>query len=135
MEWFESVLFVHSPVQAVVVLSVIIAVGLGLGKIHVAGISLGVTWVFFAGIMAGHFGLSIDPAMLSYAESFGLVLFVYELGLKVGPGFFSSFRKGGVRLNLLGLCVVLIGTLMAVLLAGLCKVSMSYILVFLCVGK
>ena len=125
MEWFESVLFVHSPVQAVVVLSVIIAVGLGLGKIHVAGISLGVTWVFFAGIMAGHFGLSIDPAMLSYAESFGLVLFVYELGLKVGPGFFSSFRKGGVRLNLLGLCVVLIGTLMAVLLSGLCKVSMA----------
>lgn len=125
MEWFESVLFTHSPVQAVVVLSVIIAVGLGLGKIHVAGISLGVTWVFFAGIMAGHFGLSIDPAMLSYAESFGLVLFVYELGLKVGPGFFSSFRKGGVRLNLLGLCVVGLGTLVAMLLSQLCNVNMA----------
>lgn len=63
--------------QAVVVLSLISAIGLGLGKIHVCGISLGVTFVFFAGIIAGHFGLSIDPQMLNYAESFGLVIFVY----------------------------------------------------------
>lgn len=114
MDWLQTVFFEHSPLQAVVVISVIIAVGLGLGKIHFWGVSLGVTWVFFAGILAGHFGLSIDPAMLSYAESFGLVLFVYELGLKVGPGFFSSFRTGGVKLNLIGLAVVLIGTLMAI---------------------
>ena len=114
MDWLQTVFFEHSPLQAVVVISVIIAVGLGLGKIHFWGVSLGVTWVFFAGILAGHFGLSIDPAMLSYAESFGLVLFVYELGLKVGPGFFSSFRTGGVKLNLIGLAVVLLGTLMAI---------------------
>ena len=69
--------------QAVVVLSLISAIGLGLGKIHVCGISLGVTFVFFAGIIAGHFGLSIDPQMLNYAESFGLVIFVYALGLQV----------------------------------------------------
>ena len=74
------------------VLSLISAIGLGLGKIHICGISLGVTFVFFAGIIAGHFGLSIDPQMLNYAESFGLVIFVYALGLQVGPGFFSSFR-------------------------------------------
>ena len=110
MEWFESVIMQHSPIQAVIVISVIIAVGLGLGKIKLWGISLGVTWVFFAGILAGHLGLSIDPAMLKYAESFGLVLFVYELGLKVGPGFFSSFRKGGVRLNIMGLLLVFLGT-------------------------
>ncbi|MDE5837963.1 MAG: transporter, partial [Paramuribaculum sp.] len=114
MDWLQTVIFEHSPLQAVVVISVIIAVGLGLGKIHFWGVSLGVTWVFFAGILAGHFGLSIDPAMLSYAESFGLVLFVYELGLKVGPGFFSSFRTGGIKLNLIGLAVVLLGTLMAI---------------------
>ncbi len=65
MEWIQTVFITHSPLQAVVVLSVIIAVGLGLGKIHICGVSLGVTWVFFAGIIAGHFGLGIDPAMLS----------------------------------------------------------------------
>lgn len=117
MEWIQSVIFENSPVQAVVVLSIIIAVGLGLGKIHVWGISLGVTWVFFAGILAGHLGLSIDPAMLVFAESFGLVVFVYELGLKVGPGFFSSFRRGGIKLNLLGLGTVFAGTLCAIALS------------------
>lgn len=125
MEWLETVFCQHSPLQAVIVLSVIIAVGLGLGKIHLFGISLGVTWVFFAGILAGHFGLSIDPAMLNYAESFGLVLFVYELGLKVGPGFFSSFRKGGVTLNLLGLGTVVLGTLTAIALSIGLGISMA----------
>lgn len=113
MEWIASLFFDHTPLQAVVVLAIIIAAGLGLGKIRIGGVSLGVTFVFFMGILAGHLGLNIDPMMLSYAESFGLVLFVYELGLKVGPGFFSSFRKGGVGLNMLGLGVILIGTLMA----------------------
>jgi AspT/YidE/YbjL antiporter-like protein len=114
MNWLENLFFEHSALQAVVVISVIIATGLGLGKIRVCGISLGVTFVFFAGILAGHLGLNIDPNMLTYAESFGLVLFVYELGLQVGPGFFSSFRKGGVQLNMLGLLVILLGTVMAV---------------------
>lgn len=98
-----------------VVLSLISAIGLGLGKIRFWGISLGVTFVFFAGIVAGHLGLSIDPQMLNYAESFGLVLFVYALGLQVGPGFFSSFRKGGMQLNMLAIGVLLIGTVMTVL--------------------
>ena len=97
------------------VLSLISAIGLGLGKIHICGISLGVTFVFFAGIIAGHFGLSIDSQMLNYAESFGLVIFVYALGLQVGPGFFSSFRTGGVQLNMLAVGVVLIGTVMTLL--------------------
>lgn len=113
MNWLETLLYQQSALQALVVLSIIIAMGLGLGKIRIGGISLGVTFVFFTGILAGHLGLSIDPDMLSYAESFGLVLFVYELGLKVGPGFFSTFRKGGVKLNLLGLGVILLGSLMA----------------------
>ncbi|MDE6793463.1 MAG: putative transporter, partial [Muribaculaceae bacterium] len=125
MDWLTNVFITHSPLQAVIVLAVIIAVGLGLGKIQVFGISLGVTWVFFSGILAGHLGLSIDNAMLEYAESFGLVLFVYELGLKVGPGFFSSFRKGGVKLNLLGLATVLVGTGLAVGLSYLIKIPMQ----------
>ena len=115
MDWLYSLFVEHSALQAVVVLSLISAIGLGLGKIHICGISLGVTFVFFAGIIAGHFGLSIDPQMLNYAESFGLVIFVYALGLQVGPGFFSSFRTGGVQLNMLAVGVVLIGTVMTLL--------------------
>lgn len=114
MEWIRSILMEHSAMQAVVIIALIIAAGLGLGKIKIKGISLGVTWVFFAGIFAGHIGLSIDSSMLHFAENFGLVLFVYELGLQVGPGFFSSFRKGGIQLNMLALSVILIGTIMAV---------------------
>lgn len=132
MEWLYNIFFEHSPLQAVVVLSVITAVGLGLGKIRVCGISLGVTFVFFAGILAGHLGFTIDPKMLSYAESFGLVLFVYELGLQVGPGFFSSFRKGGIQLNMLGLGVVLLGTLMAVALSLSMEIPMSDMVGVLC---
>ena len=106
MEWLESLFLEHSALQAVCVISVIIAIGLGLGKLRVCGISLGVTFVFFTGILAGHLGLSINTEILKYAEDFGLMLFIYELGLKVGPGFFSSFRSGGIKLNLLGLGLV-----------------------------
>lgn len=125
MDWIQSLFTDHSAVQAVALLAVIIAVGLGLGKIKVFGISLGVTFVFFMGILAGHLGFSIDPMMLKYAENFGLVLFVYELGLKVGPGFFSSFRSGGVKLNSIGLGLVLLGTACAVGLSYLFGVSMA----------
>ena len=117
MEWLYETLFEHTALQAVIILSLITAIGIALGKIHICGISLGVTFVFFTGIFAGHIGLSIDPQMLSYAESFGLVLFVYALGLQVGPGFFSSFRKEGYVLNLLGLGVIAIGTAMAIALS------------------
>ena len=112
MEWINSILIEHSVIQAVVVIAMISALGLALGKISVYGVSLGVTFVFFAGIAAGHFGLSIDPQMLNYAESFGLIIFVYALGLQVGPGFFGSFRKGGMTLNMLAFAVILVGTAM-----------------------
>lgn len=117
MQWISDTFLSHSSLQAVIIISVIIAVGLALGKIRIWGISLGVTFVFFAGIIAGHIGLSIDPTILHYTENLGLVLFVYELGLKVGPGFFSSFRKGGMELNLLGLGVLLLGTAMTILIS------------------
>ncbi len=125
MNWIDSLFVTHSPLQAVIVISVIIAVGLGLGKIKIMGVSLGVTFVFFVGILAGHLGISIDSQMLQYAQSFGLVLFVYELGLKVGPGFFASFRSGGVKLNMLGLTTVLLGTLLAVGMVVIGGVPMS----------
>lgn len=132
MEWLDSLFVDHSPLQAVIVISVIIALGLGLGKIKVMGVSLGVTFVFFVGILAGHLGFSIDPQMLQYAQSFGLVLFVYELGLKVGPGFFASFRSGGIKLNMLGLATVLLGTLMAVGISLIWHIPMGDMVGILC---
>ena len=132
MEWLNNLFFEHSALQAVVVMAIIIAVGLGFGKIRLWGISLGVTCVFFAGILAGHLGFSIIPDMLTYAESFGLVLFVYELGLQVGPGFFSSFRKGGIQLNMLGFGVILVGTLMALLFSKLGHIPMGDMVGILC---
>ncbi len=132
MNWIESLFFEHTPLQAVIVMSIIIAAGLGLGKIKIGGVGLGVTFVFFMGILAGHLGFSIDPAMLSYAESFGLVLFVYELGLKVGPGFFSSFRSGGIGLNMLGLWVILLGTAMAIAFCYIFSMPMSDMIGVLC---
>ncbi|WP_455761472.1 putative transporter [Phocaeicola coprophilus] len=132
MEWLYNLFFEQSALQAVVILSLITAVGLGLGKIHIFGISLGVTFVFFMGILAGHLGFSIDPQMLTYAESFGLVLFVYALGLQVGPGFFSSFQRGGYRLNLLSLGVIVLGTVMAVLLSRVTTVDLPDMVGILC---
>lgn len=132
MEWLYNLFFEQSALQAVVILSLITAVGLGLGKIHIFGISLGVTFVFFMGILAGHLGFSIDPQMLTYAESFGLVLFVYALGLQVGPGFFSSFQRGGYRLNLLSLGVIVLGTVMAVLLSRVTTIDLPDMIGILC---
>ncbi len=132
MYWIEEILTQHSALQAVVVISIIIAVGLGLGKLRVMGVSLGVTFVFFIGILAGHIGLSIDSQMLDFAQSFGLALFVYELGLKVGPGFFSSFRKGGIKLNLLCVGVIILGTLLSVAIGYCCGVDMPDMVVILC---
>ena len=96
------------------ILSLICATGLALGRLKIFGVSLGVTFVFFAGIIAGHFGIAIDPEMLALAQNFGLILYIYSLGLQVGPGFFSSFKKGGIRLNLISVLVLIISSLMAV---------------------
>ena len=117
MNWLYETLWQHTPVQAVVIICLICALGLALGKLRFRGISLGVTYVFFIGILFGALGLQLDVQMLSYAESFGLILFVYTLGLQVGPGFMSTFLTGGAQLNLLALGVVGLGTVMALLAA------------------
>lgn len=132
MHWLYSLFVEHTALQALAVLSLISAIGLGLGKVRILGVSLGVTFVFFAGILAGHLGLSIDPQMLTYAESFGLVVFVYALGLQVGPGFFSSFRSGGMQLNVLAIAVVLVGTLLALLGSWGLNISLPDMVGILC---
>ncbi len=113
MNWLQNVFVEQTAIQAVIVISLICAAGLSLGKFHLRGVSLGVTFVFFIGILAGALGIEVDRGMLAYAETFGLVLFVYILGLQVGPGFMSAFKEGGAELNILALSVVLIGTLTA----------------------
>ena len=116
MNWAQELISQTTMVQAVIVISVISSIGLGLGKLKVAGVSLGITFVFFTGIIAGHFGIKINPEMLNFAQNFGLILFVYVLGLQVGPGFLSSLKKGGVRLNMLGLAVIALGLFFTLIL-------------------
>jgi AspT/YidE/YbjL antiporter-like protein len=116
--WLQDTIMAPSAVQAVIIISLICAIGLALSKWRLRGISLGVTYVFFIGILAGACGLRVDPMMLSYAESFGLILFVYILGLQVGPGFVSAFKSGGTDLNILSLGVVALGTVIALVVAA-----------------
>ena len=129
---FESLLLSHSAMQAVVVISLICAIGLIFGKIRVLGVSLGVTFVFFIGIIAGHFGITIDERVLLFAESFGLSLFVYALGLQVGPGFMSAFRSEGVKLNTIAMGVILIGTAMAVAISYALNIPLPDMMGILC---
>ena len=96
------------------ILSLICATGIALGNVKIFGVSLGVTFVFFAGIIAGHFGITVNPEMLALAQNFGLILYIYSLGLQVGPGFFSSFKQGGIRQNLFAFVLIITGSLLAV---------------------
>ena len=132
MEWINGLFTVHSAFQAVVVLSLICFMGLVLGKIHIKGISLGVAFVSFIGIIAGHLGLEVDPQMLNYAETFGLVLFVYTLGLHVGPNFFGSLRREGISLNLWGMAVILLGTVLALVLCQVTNIPLQTMVGLFC---
>ncbi len=132
MEWLEQLFSIHSSVQTVVVISLIVAVGLGLGKVRIRGISLGIAFVFFIGILAGHVGLDVDARVLDYAETFGLALFVYTLGLHVGPNFFGSLRHEGIALNLWGLGVIVAGTLLALMLVPVTGMKLPDMVGILC---
>ena len=125
MNWFTELFTQQTFMQAVLVLSLICATGLALGNIKIFGISLGVTFVFFTGIIAGHFGVHIDPQMLTLAQNFGLILYIYTLGLQVGPGFFSSFKKDGIKLNLIALLLLILGSTMAVVIFWATDTSLS----------
>lgn len=103
MDFFSDLLLPGntSLASTLVLLSFVIAAGIYLGKLRVAGISLGVTFVLFVGILMGHFGYTVQPDVLKFVREFGLILFIFAIGLQVGPAFFSSFKEGGIRLNML----------------------------------
>ncbi len=114
MDWLNSLLWDPSSVAHIVFLySFVIAAGVMLGKLKVAGISLGVTFVLFMGILAGHFGFTVSTPILHFLREFGLTLFVFCIGLQVGPSFFSSFKKGGMTLNLLAVLIVVLNIAVA----------------------
>ncbi|MBQ6244880.1 MAG: putative transporter [Bacteroidales bacterium] len=97
--------------HSILLLAVVIASGLWLGRFKVKGVSIGTTWILFLGILLSHFGLRSDPVVLTFMKDFGLILFVFSIGLQVGPGFFQSFRKGGVTMNLLAAGMILLAVL------------------------
>lgn len=109
MDWLVNLFTSNSIAHAVLILGLAIAVGLLLGRIKFGSVSLGITWVLFVGIVLSHFGLGIDPQICHFIKEFGLILFVYSIGLQVGPGFFSSLKEGGVTLNSLAVMIILLG--------------------------
>lgn len=117
MDWIQNLLFPGNTglASTLVLYSFVIALGVYLGKLKMGGVSLGVTFVLFVGIIMGHFGYMVDGEVLHFVREFGLILFIFSIGLQVGPGFFSSFKKGGMRLN--GLAVLGILLNVAIVLA------------------
>ena len=114
MDWFSNLFVGEGIAHSICVLSLAIAVGIFLGHtLKVKGITLGITWILFCAIACSHFGMRINPLVLAFAKDLGLILFVYSIGLQVGPSFFSSFRKGGLSLNMLALSIVLLGCVTA----------------------
>lgn len=111
MDWLHSLFMGEGIAHTVLVLSLVIAVGVMLSKIKIAGISIGVTWILFVGILAGHLGMSVDHNTLHFIKEFGLILFVFSIGLQVGPGFFSSFKEGGLKMVGCAAAVVALGAI------------------------
>ena len=111
MSWLYTLMMGGGIAHTMLILSLVIATGVVLSRIRIAGVSIGMTWILFVGIMAGHFGMSVDHNTLHFIKEFGLILFVFSIGLQVGPGFFSSFKKGGLQLVGCAVAVVLIGVL------------------------
>ena len=116
MNWINDLLWGEGIGHSILLLSFVIAAGIQLGKIKVFGVSLGITLVLFVGIILGHFGFTINHNVIHFFKEFGLILFVYSVGMQVGPGFFSSFKQGGVTLNMLACGIVFLGVLTAVIL-------------------
>ena len=111
MEWLVELITGTGIAHSILVMALVISIGLLLGRIKIFGISLGTTWILFFGIFLGHIGLQINEEVLHFLKEFGLILFIYSIGMQVGPSFFSSFKQGGITLNLLASGVVLLGVL------------------------
>jgi putative transport protein len=117
MTWLFDLLFTPSIAHTLLVISLVISTGLALGQIHLFKIKLGIAGVLFSGLIFGHFGISIDPHIMHFLREFGLILFVYAIGLQVGPGFVNSFLENGIKLNLLAAGIVISGAIIAVLVS------------------
>ncbi|HMO03336.1 MAG TPA: putative transporter [Kiritimatiellia bacterium] len=125
MHWFVDLLTGHSIAHAVLVLSGVIALGIAIGHIRFFGITLGIAGVLFSGLLFGHFGLTISQEVLEFCREFGLILFVFTIGMHVGPSFFASFRKQGLKLNLLAASIVFLGVAVAVALYYIADLPLS----------
>jgi len=138
MEWFRTLLFSEGIAHTILLYSLAIWLGVLLGKVKIVGISLGPTFVLFVGLFIGHLGFTVNHEVAEFVREFGLILFIYSIGLQVGPGFFSSFKRGGMQLNLMAAGIVLLGVGVTILLflsverpgfdahAGGCNVGSSY---------
>jgi putative transport protein len=124
MDWLIDLFWGNGVAHTVLLFAAVIALGIALGKIKVFGISLGITFVLFVGLLLGHFGFKINHETLHFMKEFGLILFVYSIGLQVGPGFFSSFKKGGITLNMLAMGVILLGVIITLILHYITKIPM-----------
>ena len=116
MDWLNELVFGTGIAHSMFVFALVISIGISLGRIKIFGVSLGITWILFVGIAFGHFGLNIDPTILHFMKEFGLIIFIYSIGMQVGPSFFSSFKKGGITLNLLAVSIIFLGGVTAYLL-------------------
>lgn len=119
MNWFQTLFLEHSVANSLLIISLVIAVGLTLSKVKMGRVNLGVTWILFAGIAVGQLGLSIDATTAHFVKEFGLILFIYSIGIEVGPKFFAAFKSGGLLLNGLAAGIVLLGCLTAILLQSI----------------
>lgn len=126
MDWFSNLFFGTGIAHSIFVLAIAIAAGIFLGtKFKIKGITLGITWILFCAIACSHFGMTLDPLVESFAKDLGLILFVYSIGLQVGPGFFSSFGKGGLSLNMLAAGIVFLGCLTAYIIHAVSGVDIA----------
>lgn len=116
MNWINDLIFETGIGHSIMLLSLCIVAGILLGKIKIFGISLGITFVLFVGILMGSLGITIQHDVLHFMKEFGLILFVFSVGMQVGPGFFSSFKKGGITLNLLAMGIVFLGVITTVVI-------------------
>ena len=124
MNWINELIWGQGVGHSILLLSFVIALGIQLGKIKIFGVSLGITFVLFVGIIMGHFGISINPHVIHFFQEFGLILFVYSVGMQVGPGFFSSFRQGGITLNMLACGVIFLGVLTTIVIHYVTNIPM-----------
>ena len=117
MDWLENLLFNSDSIAHIVLLySIVISLGVLLGRVKIFGVSLGVTFILFVGILMGHFGFNGNLQIINFVQDFGLILFVFCIGLQVGPSFFSSFKKGGISMNIMSIVTILLNIMVMVVL-------------------